>query len=1030
MNKIYKSIASVIAIICLSLAIWSCENNVAPTIETTTLKGVLADKQGNTIPFAIVNIYDVSSGKTVIQTDKLLAKDTTDEDGNYEVKNIPTDFENLTLEAEHSDFTKFQIKLKDVKSSIKDNKLQSKMENKDECGFKLNFTILDSNSQQAIPGAQVRLNRDGKLIRKTITNDQGNINFEGVCPGKYEFRLAREGYNTIESTVTIGGSDSVTNLPLLMKRLNETPPDTCCDGILKLFIKDKDGKYIVGAKFKLVQNGKTIKDGSITSDNEPVTLDKLCEGKYRLLITAEGFKEIEMDVTVSCKEPVNVSKVMEKPSTDTCCDGIAKIFVKDKDGKYIVGAKYKLYLNGKLIKDGSITSDSEPLTLDKLCEGKYSISINADGYNGVETNLTVACKEPVSVSKILEKKAADSCCNAVAKFFVKDSTGKYIVGATVRIYKNGKIIKELKVTSDNEPLSFTDLCEGAYSFDITAESFKGVEGTFIASCKEPVSTSKILVKNPCCDGIANIIVKDSTGKLIPNAKIKLVLSGKVIKEATTNGVDGVSLLGLCEGNYRLLITVDGYKGSESDLVISCKEPANVMKILTKLTDSCCDGIVKVYAKDASGKMLLGATVKLMFNGQIIKTTVTNGTEPVIFTNLCQGPYKVFITYDGYVAVEAEIQVSCAEPNTLIKILESNKKDSCCDGVAKFFIKNGEGKYIVGATVKLMQNGKVIKEVKVTSDNEPLTFTGLCEGTYSVIVSAEGYKAADGSVVVSCKEPVNVTKTLVKNVCCDGIAKISVKDSTGKYIVGAKIKIYQGSTLLKEVTTTSSTEPYTFTGLCEGTNYSVSISADGYKGVEAAFTVSCAEAANVAKTLVKNACCDGIAKFFVKDVNNAYIIGAKVKLYQNGVLIKEGTVTQNNEPLTLSSLCEGNYSVAITADGYNGVETNVSVSCGTPANVSKTLTKKPADSCCTSTLKFRVMDKSNSQLISGATVKIMIDNTVIESGTTNGDGVWTSSQLCNKTYKIVITASGYIDLTTTWVVPTPCGALQETFKLDK
>ncbi len=949
MNKIYKSLASAVAIICLSLAIWSCENNVAPTIETTTLKGVLADKQGNTVPFAIVNIYDISSGKTVIQADKLLAKDTTDEDGNYEVKNIPADFENLTLEAEHSDFSKYKVNLKDLKSEIKDNKLQTKLDNKSECGFSLNFTILDSTSKQALAGAQVRLNRDGKLIRKTNSNDQGNINFEGVCAGKYEFRLAREGYKTIESTVTIGGSDSITNLPILMRSMNETPPDSCCDGIAKLFIKDKDGKYIIGAKFKLSLNGKVIKDGSVTSNNEPITLDKLCEGKYRLVITAEGFNAIEMDVTVSCKEPVNVSKVMEKPSVDTCCDGIAKLFVKDKDGKYIVGAKYKLYLNGKVIKEGSITSNSEPLTLDKLCEGKYSISINADGYNGVETNLTVSCKEPVSVSKILEKKAADSCC----------------------------------------------------------------------------------------DGIANIILKDENGNLIPNAKIKLVLNGKVIKEVVTNGKDIVNLLGLCEGKYRLLITADGYKGSESDLVISCKEPANVNKILVKPTsDSCCDGIVKIYAKDASGKMLLGATVKLMQNGQVVKSVVTNGTDPIIFSGLCQGPYKVLIAFEGYVAVDAEIQVSCEEPTTLIKILESNKKDSCCDGIAKLFIKDKDGKYIIGAKYKLSLNGKVIKDGSVSNSNEPVTLDKLCEGKYRLVITAEGYNAIEMDVNVSCKEPVNVSKVMGKpttDSCCEGIAKIYAKDKESKYLVGAKFKLYLNGKAIKEGTFTSANEPITLDKLCEG-KYSITISLDGYNSVEASFTVSCKEPVTLIKVLEKkttDSCCDGIAKFYVKNSEGKIIVGAKIKVFKGSTLIKEATISSEYEPFVLNGLCEGDgYSVSFSADGFSGIETSFAVSCKEPVTISKSLTKKSTDSCCTSTLKFKIMDKATSQMISGATVKVMIDNTVIETGTTNGDGYWISSKVCNKTYKIVISASGYLDLTTSWVVPTPCGALQETFKLDK
>ena len=166
------------------------------------------------------------------------------------------------------------------------------------------------------------------------------------------------------------------------------------------------------------------------------------------------------------------------------------------------------------------------------------------------------------------------------------------------------------------------------------------------------------------------------------------------------------------------------------------------------------------------------------------------------------------------------------------------------------------------------------------------------------------------------------QTLEKNDndCCEGIVKVKVKDDKGNIIKNASVRLWKGKNKLKELKTNS--DGYVeFKELCEGNDYSLSISAEGFEGYEFEFDLGCNKVLNYDKSLKsKDDCCEAILKFIVKDNESKKAIeGAKVTLKLNGKVVLEKKTTDNEGELLAKELCKGKYTVIIEKDGYKTIE---------------------------------------------------------------------------------------------------------------
>ena len=108
--KLFTSFKLFAALVILtSVVIFSsCHKNVVAPAEEQSIQGVLTDGIGQTVPNAILEAIQVEKSKTTILSEKIIATDTTDEDGNFSFKNLQADLSNVELKISQSDIKPYR----------------------------------------------------------------------------------------------------------------------------------------------------------------------------------------------------------------------------------------------------------------------------------------------------------------------------------------------------------------------------------------------------------------------------------------------------------------------------------------------------------------------------------------------------------------------------------------------------------------------------------------------------------------------------------------------------------------------------------------------------------------------------------------------------------------------------------------------------------------------------------------------------------------------------------------------------------
>jgi hypothetical protein len=439
----------------------------------------------------------------------------------------------------------------------------------------------------------------------------------------------------------------------------------------------------------------------------------------------------------------------------------------------------------------------------------------------------------------------------------------------------------------------------------------------------------------CCGKVSFTVT--SGNDAINHAEVKLRQGDHLFSKAYTNDQGKLTFGHVCAGTYGIRIAKDGFKVKEFNVTVgdncdSIYQAITLESNGTPTDDSCCHSTFDFVVKNSSNEVLNGVQIKLRKGDAdyIIKNTENGGAH---FTELCEGIYAVRIAKDGYAVQEFSIEVGCNTEGSLTKTLLSSGggADSCCHGQIRIVARNANNEIISGAVVRLWKGGTKIKQETM---HDGVTFSGLCEGNYSISISADGYTGQEFSFELGCNDTLdtfNKTLAAIQNnadSCCHGVLWLVLnEDGTSTKLSNATVKLWKGSTLLK-TGTTNADGLVKFDGLCQGDNYSVSMFREGYvsKEFDNDLDFGCNDSIELHRAMVKNNndCCTGILKLRVKDSTNmTYINGATCKIYKNGTLLE--TFTSGVEGWALvDGLCgNSNYTVVISKDGYHSREMHFS-----------------------------------------------------------------------------------------------------------
>ncbi|MFH1051773.1 MAG: carboxypeptidase regulatory-like domain-containing protein [bacterium] len=608
------------------------------------------------------------------------------------------------------------------------------------CNGVVNIFVKDSATNAAIPNVLAKLWKDGKIAGDGRTSESGLVTFSNLCEGKYGFSLHHEQYGAREFNLELGCNETVEIHRTMLKSLE----DSCCDGQIEITVKDKETKELINnALGKLWKNGKILKEKK--SENGIIKFTDLCMGEYFIDIIHEKYGSIEFEVKVECNQKVNLTKELElNGQQDSCCNGVVIVAPKDKDsGELIRGSVVKLWFGGKIVFQETVHESA--LIITKLCAGKYQFSFLAEGYISAEEDFTLECNDTLEFPFYMQRIDKDTCCHGRLVVIPKDSlTGEVLNGAKVKLWRDGKIVKE--GTVEGGQVIFDGLCLGNYGVDILKDGYKAIEFQLDMKCNDNQTITRNLLKLediPCCNGRLTVRIQDSENGLnIKGAVIKLMKDGKIVSQKTQEG-DAVVFEKLCEGNYRIVAVAEGYEGIEFDVEMGCDDIKNIEKSLKKKNNDCCKGNLHIIVRDStSNNPIAGITVKLWQGDskKALGTTTDGGVCKLI--NICEGEY--YLTLEGTHHNKREIPIAVGCNDTLelqYKMMAKEGQDTCNTAELYLLVKDAETyEHLGGAQVRIydMENNLIAEGT--TNEEGYYSKTNLiAPKKYKIVSWREDYK---------------------------------------------------------------------------------------------------------------------------------------------------------------------------------------------------------------------------------------------------------------------------------------------------
>ncbi|MBS1913231.1 MAG: carboxypeptidase regulatory-like domain-containing protein [Bacteroidetes bacterium] len=568
-------------------------------------------------------------------------------------------------------------------------------------------------------------------------------------------------------------------------------------------------------------------------------------------------------------------------------------------------------------------------------------------------------------------------------------------------------------------------------------------GAVLSSCEEPAT-------GPGPSGGATVtgILNDEQGHIVPGATVAAIgASDKKLSTVVTNDEGAFAISGLPSdlNGVRLQVTHQDFKPYANTINEIISQSGGITGVLVNMmhADSCC-ATLTLDVTGTNGVPLANVEVRLRRGDLLITMSRTDSNGRVVFNNVCAGEYNIRLSRDGYAVLErGGITVHGCEPTHLEAGMHANGDnqhgaDSCCRGYLRIIPKDSNGVNLSGATVRITKTG--MNPRTLVSNGDGAIFHEMCDGTYVVHITKDGYRPIEFTVTLHCNDSV-VTDRRMDHVpannndsCCNGRLQVNTHDSTTNANVnGASVVLRKAGVVVG--TATSAEGHVVFEHLCTG-DYTVVIEKDGYVRQEFTVHLDCNGHVEVTRSLApsggnQDTCCHGRITVTVRDsVTNAVLANTTVRIWKNGTLIATRTTDANGHAV-FENLCAGTYAFDFSHDGYAAREMGgVTIQCNGTAEVSKQLVHNP-DNCCTAVFRFHVKDSAvaDGGWISGVTVTITSGNDTW-TGTTNGDGTYVREALCgHKTYTITFSKDGFHTKSIT-IQLTDCRTAEETIMLTR
>ncbi|MBQ2652237.1 MAG: hypothetical protein IJF83_01650 [Methanobrevibacter sp.] len=418
----------------------------------------------------------------------------------------------------------------------------------------------------------------------------------------------------------------------------------------KVTLQDQNGKTLSKQKISLIVKGK--KYNGTTNSNGAVYIKTaaLAVGTYNVSIYYSGS---------STASSTSLSKKVTVKKDKTKFEGKAKTYILtnyyhsytvtllSENGGPIENCKvYFSYAN----KTVTATTDSKgkaSTVIPLLEEGTYKISYKfkgTDGYYASSSSGTIVISPAVN-----KFNASDLTMNykGGSSFKVKftDNNGKILSGKTITFKLNNKTYTSKTNSKGIASLAIGNLKPGTYQIKYFYSTIGEKEYNYGYN---KITVNKLSAKLSAKDMSMNykdgseykVTVKDASGNVLKNTKVKFTVNGKsYIKQTNSKGIAKLAI-NLPVGYYSVYAAVSSgyYKGSVTRHILINGTQFDASDSYVAIGKTAYYSVKLI---DGKNKPIKGATVKFTINGKSYnKVTDSNGVAKVNAGVLSAGNHKI------------------------------------------------------------------------------------------------------------------------------------------------------------------------------------------------------------------------------------------------------------------------------------------------------------------------------------------------------------------------------------------------------
>ncbi|QSW84759.1 carboxypeptidase regulatory-like domain-containing protein [Natrinema longum] len=579
---------------------------------------------------------------------------------------------------------------------------------------------------------------------QTTTADDGSYALE-LESGEYELSVSAEGYEDASENVTIE-TNSTTTVDLTLEAddsekgsevaetvesVNENEVATANDAIGSFNDELQQKAGLVGADVENVSevdpvDAETVSEAQAEADRLRADADDRQAAIFDRVVAVINQGDIADVDPEEVQSPADARDVADDLEAQ---GGLAETAAQSlRDAADIVETDIQPNLNGaadqlEALEDdeqtptvgtleGTVTdTDGEPVanatvavgdeqttTADdgsyalELESGEYELTVSAEGYEDATENVTVEENSTVTVDVSLVRSDDTDSAVGTVEGTVTDEDGEPIAGATVSI-------DDKQTTTDDD---------GFYEFEIRP-TVGTVDGTVTNAAGEPVGDVPITVGD----------------------------------KQTTSADDGSYVLEQGLDEYTLEVSSEGY-GDTSETVTVVSGETTILDITVDEEDvEPSVGTVAGTITDAAGEPIVNATVTAE---GLETTTADDGSYEL---ELEPGNHTVTISAEGYQNVSEVVTVEADETNTVDVTLEKLEPTV---GTLAGTVTDADGEAIANATV-------TVGDEQTTTADDGSYALELEEGDYTLEITADGYENATANVTVEADSTVTVDISL-------------------------------------------------------------------------------------------------------------------------------------------------------------------------------------------------------------------------------------------------------------------------------